>query len=138
MNTRIYSTDKGQVIRRIPDNDIIIEFGNLSWKLSILQLKMLKSFAKKIDGDYYEKINQNSFYRRKIRMPIHDTNLSIVLSANELEDFKKLLSGVPDNILEKEDIHDILYHITQNHYDRLDKHPDTFHFINPSFKYFLN
>jgi hypothetical protein len=138
MNTKIYSTEKGQVIRRIPDNDIIIEFGNLSWKLSILQLNMLKSFAKEIDGDYYAKINKNSFYRRKIRMPIHGTNLSILLSTDELEDFKKLLSGIPDNILEEEDIYDILYHIIHNHYDRLEEPKNNMHFINTSFKYFLN
>ncbi|MDA3819854.1 MAG: hypothetical protein PF590_05275 [Candidatus Delongbacteria bacterium] len=138
MNTRIYSTDKGQVIRRIPDNDIIIEFGNLSWKLSILQLKMLKSFAKNIDGSYFKKINQNSFYRRKVRIPIHGTTLSILLSTDELEDFKALLSGIPANALEKEDIYNILYHITENHYDRPDEPTDEIHLIHPSFKYFLN
>lgn len=138
MNTRIYSTDKGQVIRRIPDNDIIIEFGNLSWKLSILQFKMLKKFAQKIDGTYYERMNKNSFYRRKIRIPVKGTNLSIVLSAEELDEFKALLNGIPDQVLEQEDIFDALHDIMENRYDRLNKNIEKASLIKPVVKYFLN
>jgi len=138
MNTRIYSTDKGQVVRSVPDNDIIIEFGNLSWKLSLLQFSMLKKFVLSIDGEYYENLNENSFYRRKIRIPIKGTNLSILLSLEDLEDLKKLFSGIPDNALKEDDIFTALYDITENRYDIQDKQLTSAKLVHPFVKYFLN
>jgi hypothetical protein len=138
MNTRIYSTDKGQVVRRVPDNDIIIEFGNLSWKLSFLQFSMLKKFVLRIDGEYYENLNENSFYRRKIRIPVKGTNLSILLNLEELEDLKELFAGIPENALKEDDIFAALYDITENRFDRQEKQLESAKLVHPSFKYFLN
>ncbi len=123
MDTRLYSTDKGQVIRKIPENEFILEFGNLSWRLSLFQFKMLISFIKRIDGEYYEDLNKSSFYRRKIRIPIKGTNLSILLNQEELQDLKKLLDGIPKAHLAQDDLFDNLYNISENRYDR----PDYFH-----------
>ena len=123
MDTRLYSTDKGQIIRKIPENEFIIEFGNLSWRLSLFQFKMLINFINRIDGDYYEELNKSSLYRRKIRIPIKGTNLSILLNQEELKDLQTLLDGIPTAHLAKDDLFDNLYQISENRYDR----PDHFH-----------
>ncbi|MFW5767888.1 MAG: DUF6686 family protein [Bacteroidales bacterium] len=138
MNTRIYSTDKGQIVRNVPENNIIMEFGNLSWKLSVLQFRMLRQFITKIDGDHFEKLNANSFYRRKIRIPIKGTNLSILLSTDELEDLKKLINGIPEDALNQEDIFSELYKLTNNQYDRFDADLKNARMLSPVQKLFLN
>ncbi|MFO7878563.1 MAG: DUF6686 family protein [Bacteroidota bacterium] len=138
MNTRIYSTDKGQIVRNVPENNIIMEFGNLSWKLSVLQFRMLRQFITKIDGPHFEKMNANSFYRRKIRIPIKGTNLSILLSTDELKDLKKLVNGIPEDALNQDDIFSELYKLTDNQYDRHDADLKNARMVNPVQKFFLN
>ena len=121
MDTRLYSTDKGQVIRKIPDNEFIIEFGNISWRLTAFQFRLLRDFVLRIDGDYYERINRDSFYRRKIRIPVKGTNLSILLYQEELGDLKELLSGVPDDFMEDDSLFDSLYKLSEDAYDRYEE-----------------
>lgn len=137
MNAKLYSTKYGQIIRKIPENEFIIEFGNLSWKLTLYQFRMMKDFIKRIDGEFYETLNKDSFYRRKIRIPIKSTNLSILLNQNELHDLKLLLEGIPDEILEQEDLFDQLYKTAENQYDRLDDFPSS-QLIHVPMKFHLN
>lgn len=137
MNAKLYSTKYGQIIRKIPENEFIIEFGNLSWKLTLYQFRMMKNFIKRLDGQFYEELNKDSFYRRKIRIPIKTTNLSILLNQDELLDLKTLLEGIPDEVLEKDDLFDQLYKTAENQYDRLDDFPSS-QLIHVPMKFHLN
>jgi hypothetical protein len=121
MNSRLYNTDKGQVIRSIPDNEFIIEFGNLSWRLSIFQFRVLKKYIHDIDGNSLIKQNENSLFSRKIRIPIKKTNMSILLNEDELLDFKSLLSGVPNDIIEKDDLFEKLYQLADDRFERFER-----------------
>lgn len=120
MDARIYSTGNGQVIRKIPENEILIEFGNISWRLSMFQFRLMQDFINRIDGNYFEEINKDSYYRRKIRIPIKNTNLSILLNIEELEDLRELINGIPDIFLEQYDLFDDLYKIAEDFYDKFE------------------
>jgi hypothetical protein len=120
MDTRLNSTNKGQILQRLPENDFIIEFGNIAWRLSFLQFQLLKKFIERIDGAYYEDLNKSSFYRRKIRIPIKTTNISILLNLEELEDLKNLLSGIPENYVEENEMLSSLFNLSEDLYDRFE------------------
>ena len=120
MDARIYSTGNGQVIRKIPENEILVEFGNISWRLTMFQFRLMQDFINKIDGKYFIEINKDSYYKRKIRIPIKNTNLSILFNLEELEDLRALIGGIPEIFLEQYDLFDDMYLMADNAYDRFE------------------
>jgi len=57
-----------------------------------------------LDGNEWEYKNRNSYYRRKIIIPIGHKNINILLNNEELQELKQLLSTKKQEYIIKESI----------------------------------
>ena len=121
MSDKMFRTDKGQIIKKLPENEFHVEFGNVLWKLTLFQFKVLRQFIDSLDKDFFSVKNENTLMKREIRIPVNGTNLSIMLNDEELNDLRDLLFGLPDEFLFDNPVFNELYKISENSYDRFEK-----------------
>ena len=73
-----------------------IEFGNLHLSMYIERVVDLWESLQTMNPAYYEEANRANLYRRKIMIPISDTTLNMLFSAEELHDLRDLLERAID------------------------------------------
>ena len=91
-NKTINQTENGKIFRCPGCNKIHIEYKNLNFNFSDKEYIHFSNYFKKLDGQYWEKMNLNMPYRRKIIVPIGHENVNILLNNTELQELKRLLS----------------------------------------------
>lgn len=91
MDHIINQTQHGKVFKCNSCKKIHIEFNNLNFNFTHEEYEHFANYFLKLNGDYWEKLNTDSMYRRKILVPLDHKNLNLLLNKSELEELKKLL-----------------------------------------------
>lgn len=92
MNKTINQTENGKIFRCSSSNKIHIEYKNLNLNFNDKEYEFFVNYFKELDGQYWEGINSNSPYRRRIIVPIRHKNVNILLNNTELQELRKLFS----------------------------------------------
>ena len=92
MQKIINQTENGKIFRCESCNKIHIEYKNLNFNFKEKEYLDFAKYFQKLDGQYWEYLNRESPYQRKIQVPIGHKNLNILLSNTELQELKSLLS----------------------------------------------
>lgn len=99
----INKTLNGIIFKCSRCNKIHIGFKNLNFNFSEQEFKSFASYIKGIDGLYWECVNNETIFERKIRIATGIHTFNILLSNDELEELKALLStsgvSVKKNVL---------------------------------------
>jgi hypothetical protein len=91
MNTILNKCTNGKVFKCGSCNKIHIEYKNIALNFSNEEYNQFARYFRNLDGQYWEQVNYNSEYKRKIIVPIGHKNLNILLNNNELIELKQLL-----------------------------------------------
>jgi hypothetical protein len=92
MQKTINQTENGKVFKCSSCNKIHIEYKNLNFNFDNKEYLHFAKYFQKLDGQYWEYLNRESPYQRKIQVPIGHKNLNILLSNTELQELKLLFS----------------------------------------------
>jgi len=76
---------------------IHIEYKNIGFTFSDKEFRSFSYYFLKIEGEFWEIINLNSQFRRKIFISIGDKNFNILLYTDEVLEIKKLLKNTFKN-----------------------------------------
>lgn len=89
---RIYSQTQNVRVFRCPTcSNIHFEYKNLNFNFeTIKDYKQTAKYFLKLDGELWETKNAESYFRRKIFIPIGHKNFHILLDNEELEELKRL------------------------------------------------
>ncbi len=99
MTKIIRKTQHGKIFKCDKCAKIHIEFNNLSFNFDNTEFKQFANYFKKLNGPYWEKQNKDTIYRRKIFVPIGHKNVTFLLNNEELQEFKLLLNGHNQKLL---------------------------------------
>jgi len=81
----------GQVFLCDKCEAIHVEFKNFAFNFSEKQYQHFLSYIENLDADYWETQNAQSFYQRKIIIPLGEHNMSLLLNKAELNELKDLM-----------------------------------------------
>lgn len=91
-NMKVLSqTENGRIFKCTSCNKIHIEYKNLEFLFDDDEYEFFREYFRELDGEYWENINSDSVYRRKIIVPVGHKNIRMLLFNNELEEIKILL-----------------------------------------------
>ncbi len=89
----INQTLHGRIIKCKNCKVIHIEFNNLNFNFKREEYDFFKKAILGIDGEKWERVNENCIYRRKIMVPIGHKSFNILLNSEELQELKQLITG---------------------------------------------
>jgi len=92
MNKLINKTENGRVFKCSNCGAIHVEYKNLNFNFSEEQYQHFAKYINELDGSEWEYKNRNSYYRRKIIIPIGHKNFNVLLNNNELQELKQLFN----------------------------------------------
>lgn len=93
MQKVISQTENGKTFRCSSCNKIHIEFNNLNFNFDEEEFENFAGYIESLDGEYWESINQDSNYQRKIILKIGHQNVNMLFNIRELEELKHLLNN---------------------------------------------
>lgn len=93
MQKTINQTVNGKIFRCSTCNKIHIEFKNLNFNFNEKEYLHFANYFQNLDGQYWEYLNRESLYRRKIQVPIGHKNMNILISNTELQELKQLFTN---------------------------------------------
>lgn len=93
MDKVISQTPNGRVFICPNCEKIHIEFHNFLFSFNEDEYRYFQHSFARMDGCYYETINSNIVYSRKIIVPIGHKNVSMMLNRYELSELQRLLKG---------------------------------------------
>lgn len=99
MNHIFNQTAHGKVFLCRSCKKIHVEFNNINFNFSKEEYLHFSKYINELNGDYWEKINTHSSYRRKILIPLDHRNYNLLLNKEELAELKILLSERATNTL---------------------------------------
>jgi hypothetical protein len=89
----VFRSTNGQIFICSQCRKIHLEFGNFTIDFAEeTQLVNFQNHLKKLDGQYYTDLNQQSAYRRKIMVPIPGSGMKMLFTLNELDEIRQLIS----------------------------------------------
>lgn len=91
MNEILSITENGKVFLCPRCKLIHFEFKNLSFNFTETEFDYFRDYFEKINGEFWEVINANTFFKRKIFIPIGVENFKIILNKTEVSEINKLL-----------------------------------------------
>lgn len=91
MNKILSETENGQVFLCPICRLMHFEYKNISYNFTNAQFKDFVDYFIKINSEFWEVINVNSYFRRKIFIPIGVLNFKIILNRFEVDEIKGLL-----------------------------------------------
>lgn len=97
----INKTRFGLVFRCSQCKKIHIEFNNINLNFSENEYKRFSDYIHHLDGQYWAEQNNNSPFRRKIRIPISSTPVCLMLTVEELSLLCNLLESTSDSANEE-------------------------------------
>ncbi|MCT4590059.1 MAG: hypothetical protein N4A71_19695 [Carboxylicivirga sp.] len=92
MDKIISQTRHGRVFICPSCDKVHIEFHNFLFSFNQEEFNHFKQCFSRMDGQYYEAINADIVYQRKIIVPIGHKHASMMLNRQELNELKRLLS----------------------------------------------
>jgi len=93
MDKVISQTANGRVFICPSCDKIHVEFHNFLFSFDQQEYRYFKRCFERMDGCYYEAINSEIVYQRKIIVPIGHKNASMMLNRFELKELQDLLGG---------------------------------------------
>lgn len=99
MNRIMNQTENGKVFRCSACNKIHIEYKNLNFNFNEEEYENFSSYFMELDGHYWESVNSQVSFRKKIIVPVGHKNLKVLLNNSELEELKILFSRGSTNHL---------------------------------------
>ena len=109
MDKVLSQTPNGRVFICPNCEKLHIEFHNFLFSFTKKEFNYFQQCFARMDGCYYETINSEIVYSRKIIVPIGHKNVSMMLNSMELEELKALLkcpksNSAPDAFLSVSEI----------------------------------
>ncbi len=92
MSNSINQTKNGRIFRCVSCNKIHIEFNNINFNFNDEEYEHFVDYFKDLDGEFWELVNSNSNYKRKIIVPVGHRNINFLLNNEELDELKELLT----------------------------------------------
>lgn len=92
MSKVMNQTENGKVFRCSGCNKIHIEYKNLNFNFSEDEYENFINYFKELNGPYWESVNANIEFEKKIIVPIGHKNINMLLDNRELEELKQLFS----------------------------------------------
>ncbi len=92
MNKELSRTANGKIFMCSHCDKLHIEYNNFEFSFNPKEFNYFTDCINRIDGEYYEALNSNSPYSRKVIVPIGHRNISMLLSRSELNELKQLLN----------------------------------------------
>jgi hypothetical protein len=90
----LHSSKNGQIFICNRCHKIHLEFGNFTFDFSFeVRLKNFLEHLEEVDGAYYEELNRQSTYQRKIMIPVPETRMKMLFTLNELNEIRQLIRG---------------------------------------------
>lgn len=90
---RIINKTQHGIVFKCPCCDKIhIEFNNINLNFTEKQHREFSEYINNLDGAYWEKTNQYSVFRRKIRIPMDASHVCLMKNNDELAALRQLLS----------------------------------------------
>ncbi len=93
MTTLFSKTENGKVFICSKCNQIHVEYKNLNFNFSQKDYIYFTNYFLKIKADEWEYKNKDTFYKRKIIIPLGHKNFNMMLNKEELIELKELLSS---------------------------------------------
>ncbi len=93
MDKVLSQTPNGRVFICPNCNKIHVEFHNFLFSFDEEEYRYFQRCFARMDGCYYEAVNSDIVYTRKIIVPIGHKNASMMLNRYELHELKSLLKG---------------------------------------------
>ena len=87
----ISQTKNGKVFKCRNHGKFLIEYKNLSYTFDEEEYNFFKNYFLTLDPEKWERINAESFYKRKIHVPIGHRNFTTVFHKQEILELKRLL-----------------------------------------------
>lgn len=88
----LYCSKNGQIFICNQCRKIHLEFGNFTFDFSSRsQLKNFLEHLEQVDGSYYQELNRQSAYQRKIMIPVPEARMKLLFTLNELEEIRHLI-----------------------------------------------
>ncbi len=87
------SSVNGKIFKCHTCNKIHIEYKNLNFAFSENEYFFFKDYFLKLKPEKWERINQNTIYKRKIMVPIGHRNFTIMFHSNEIYEIKELFGN---------------------------------------------
>ncbi len=115
-STIINRTQNGQVFRCSKCKAIHIEYKNLNFNFTDRQFSEFVEYINSLDGKKWEETNQNSQFKRKIIIPTGNQIFRVLLSNEELKEFKQLIPAKlePSNQYRKYQLMNLNFNIILN------------------------
>ena len=101
MNEIISEIENGQVFLCPICRLVHFEYKNISFNFTNIQFENFVEYFSEINSDFWEVINANSYFRRKIFIPVGTKNFKIILNKTEVEEIKELLKQATKKIRKK-------------------------------------
>lgn len=94
----ISKTENGHVFLCPTCNLIHLEYKNLNYNFrNEREYLHFADYFLKLDGEYWEQLNNSIYFKRKIIVPGGFHNFNILLTNEELLELKELFFGIPRN-----------------------------------------
>lgn len=93
----IKKTANGKIFKCNKCKSVHIEYKNLNFNFNKQDFEKFIKYFQDIDADFYEEINRNSDFKRKIVLPIGHQNFNILFDKKEWNEFKELLTEKSQN-----------------------------------------
>lgn len=86
-------TENGKVIKSYTCNQYHIEFNNLHFTFSKDEFTHFRNYFLELDIQYWEALNAESIYKRKIMVPVGHKNVTTMFQASEVLELRRLFSA---------------------------------------------
>jgi hypothetical protein len=84
----------GKIFKCHTCNKIHIEYKNLNFTFSENEYHFFKDYFLKLEPEKWERINQNTFYKKKIMVPIGHRNFTAMFNTEEIYEIKNMFTGI--------------------------------------------
>jgi hypothetical protein len=83
-------TPNGMIFKCQTCDRLHIEYKNLNFNFTKKEFDFFRKYFLSLDAEYWENVNRQSFYKRKIMVPIGHKNFTALFSSEEISEIKIL------------------------------------------------
>lgn len=90
---KVLSETKNGRVFICPDcNKIHVEFNNLVFNFNDREYKHFSNYIKSLNGQFWEYLNLNTYYKRKIFIPVGHKSFTLLFNNSELQEMQNLFA----------------------------------------------
>ena len=86
-------TENGKVIKCSTCNQFHVEFNNLHFTFNEEEFKYFRNYFLELDTQYWEAVNADTLYSRKIMVPVGHKNITAMFQSSEVIELRRLFSA---------------------------------------------